>query len=68
MALRPVVVGRDIGDHVEVTSGLTLSDQLVNNPLESIATGDVVQLAASPPQGAAVATSKKVDAKPTASD
>ena len=48
VALRPVVLGRNFGASVEVRSGLTLADRLVDNPLESLQTGDVVQVAGTP--------------------
>ena len=45
ITIKPVTLGRDIGDHVEVESGLSLSDRLVDNPLESIETGVLIQVA-----------------------
>jgi RND family efflux transporter MFP subunit len=41
-----VKLGTDFGDHVEVLSGLSSSDQIVLNPADSLADGDVVTLAA----------------------
>ncbi len=48
VALRPVVLGRNLGASVEVRSGLAMTDRLVDNPLESLQTGDVVQVAGTP--------------------
>ena len=45
VALQPVVLGRNLGTSVEVKSGLTLADRLVDNPLESLEAGDLVKVA-----------------------
>jgi membrane fusion protein, multidrug efflux system len=45
VALKPVVVGRNFGAKVQIESGLTLSDRLVDSPLESTQTGDKVNVA-----------------------
>ena len=34
VALKPVVLGRNLGNRVEIESGLALSDRLVDSPLE----------------------------------
>jgi RND family efflux transporter MFP subunit len=44
--LQRVQLGTDFGTAVEVLGGLTFSDQLVVNPADSLADGDVVTLAA----------------------
>jgi membrane fusion protein (multidrug efflux system) len=46
VVLKPVVLGRNFGNRVEIQSGLSLSDRLVDNPLESTQAGDVVRIAA----------------------
>ncbi len=43
--LRPISIGHDFGDALEVTSGLAASDRIVINPPDSIVTGQKVQLA-----------------------
>jgi membrane fusion protein (multidrug efflux system) len=43
--LKKVQLGRNLGDTVEVRSGVRLSDRLIDSPQESIASGDVVRLA-----------------------
>ena len=65
ITIKPVTLGRDIGDHVEIESGLSLSDRLVDNPLESIETGVLVQVAGAdtktvtaPSQGTQATTAK----------
>src|SRR5271170_7001106 len=45
VALKPVVLGRNLGNRVEIESGLSLSDRLVDSPLESTQTGDKVAVA-----------------------
>ncbi|VFU08567.1 Efflux transporter, RND family, MFP subunit [Methylocella tundrae] len=47
--LKQVRVGRNLGDDVEIRSGVSLSDRLIDNPLESLASGDVVQVAGASP-------------------
>jgi RND family efflux transporter MFP subunit len=49
VALKPVQIGRDIGNDVEVLAGLTASDQLINSPLETLNTGDKVRVVKAPP-------------------
>ncbi len=45
VVLKPVVLGRNLGNRVEIESGLSLSDRLVDSPLESTQTGDQVTVA-----------------------
>ncbi|MDR3461354.1 MAG: efflux RND transporter periplasmic adaptor subunit [Beijerinckiaceae bacterium] len=45
VVLKPVTLGRNLGNRVEIESGLALSDRLIDNPQESTETGDVVQIA-----------------------
>ncbi len=68
VTIKPVTLGRDIGDHVEVESGLSLSDRLVDNPLESIETGEIVRVAGSDAKDVAVAASRKADPTTTKND
>jgi membrane fusion protein, multidrug efflux system len=51
--LKPITLGRNLGTEVEVLKGLALTDRLVNSPPDSLATGDVVRITASPPATAA---------------
>jgi RND family efflux transporter MFP subunit len=48
-ALRTVQVGRDFGDSVEVTAGLTAQDRVIDSPPETLQSGDQVQLADATP-------------------
>jgi RND family efflux transporter MFP subunit len=43
--LRSVTLGRDFGNTVEVLSGLNADDRVINNPPDSIADGDLVEIA-----------------------
>jgi RND family efflux transporter MFP subunit len=43
--LKPVVLGRNLGNRVEVQSGLSAEDRLVDSPLESTQNGDTVRIA-----------------------
>jgi len=59
VVLKSVQLGRDLGDSVEVLAGLTPSDQIINSPPETLATGDVVRVAAATPPVAATASASK---------
>jgi hypothetical protein len=54
--LRAVTVGHDLGNSLEILSGLTVDDKMVLNPPDSLADNDVVTLAA--PAAAGGATRK----------
>jgi membrane fusion protein, multidrug efflux system len=45
VVMKPVVVGRNLGNRVQIESGLVPSDRLVDSPLESTQTGDKVNIA-----------------------
>jgi RND family efflux transporter MFP subunit len=45
VVLKPVTLGRDLGTEVEVVSGLTTADRVIDSPSDSIAAGDTVQVA-----------------------
>jgi RND family efflux transporter MFP subunit len=53
VVLKNVQLGRDLGDSVEVTAGLSRSDRVINSPPETLAAGDTVRVAAATPQAAA---------------
>ena len=60
--LKPVKLGRNLGTDVEVVSGLTASDRVVNSPPDSLAAGDVVRVAEqSPPPEASAANPSPVE-------
>jgi RND family efflux transporter MFP subunit len=43
--LVPITVGRDYGNELEIVSGLTLRDQLIVNPADSLVSGEPVRVA-----------------------
>jgi membrane fusion protein, multidrug efflux system len=45
VVLKSVRLGRDLGNNVEIQSGLSLADRLIDNPQESIEAGSVVRIA-----------------------
>jgi RND family efflux transporter MFP subunit len=49
LVLKPVQLGRDFGDSVEVTAGLTPQDRVIDQPPDTVQNGDTVQLAAAAP-------------------
>jgi RND family efflux transporter MFP subunit len=57
VVLKPVQLGRDFGDSVEVIAGLSASDRIVDNPPETLTEGDRVHVAAATPPAASSASS-----------
>jgi membrane fusion protein, multidrug efflux system len=55
VVLKPVILGRDLGNSVEIQSGLSLTDRLIDNPQESIEEGAIVRIAGSDAKIPAVA-------------
>jgi multidrug efflux pump subunit AcrA (membrane-fusion protein) len=51
--LRPVTLGRNYGENVEVVDGLEGTDRMVLNPSDSLAEGDVVAVAPDAPSAPA---------------
>jgi RND family efflux transporter MFP subunit len=51
--LKPITLGRNLGTDVEVLTGLTLADRLINSPPDSLSTGDKVRVAGQPAVGTA---------------
>jgi RND family efflux transporter MFP subunit len=48
VTLVPVTIGRNLGDDVEIASGLAPSDELIDNPQETTVTGETVQVGGRP--------------------
>lgn len=57
VVMKPVQIGRDIGNDIEVLSGLSPGDRLIDSPLETLSTGDKVRVVKDS------STSRVVDAK-----
>jgi membrane fusion protein, multidrug efflux system len=66
--LRPVTLGRNLGNRVEIESGLSPSDRLIDNPAESTETGQVMQIAGEQPNIPPVAALGKSDSATAKSD
>jgi RND family efflux transporter MFP subunit len=46
--IKPITIGRDLGTKVEISSGLTAADRVIDNPPDSLRAGDQVHIAGSP--------------------
>jgi RND family efflux transporter MFP subunit len=57
--LRDVKVGRDFGIQSEILSGVTESDKVIVNPSDSLTTGTIVRVAATPAASPSPAVTKK---------
>jgi membrane fusion protein (multidrug efflux system) len=68
VALRPVTLGRNLGNRVEIESGLSLSDRLIDNPAESTETGEVVRIAGEEAKFPTLAASEKAEPVTAKSD
>jgi RND family efflux transporter MFP subunit len=44
IVMKKVMIGRDLGQTVEVTSGLSREDRVVDNPPDSLRSGDLVRV------------------------
>jgi RND family efflux transporter MFP subunit len=62
VSLKPIAIGRNYGQSVEVLEGLTTADQVILNPSDSLAEGDQVAIAP-PAKQAAAEAEKAVGAK-----
>ena len=56
--LKSIKLGRNLGTEVEVLSGLTLSDRVVNSPPDSLSTGDKVRIPGATDNGSAAKQTK----------
>jgi RND family efflux transporter MFP subunit len=56
VAYRTIQISRDMGNSVEVASGLTSADRIIDNPPDSLEDGDQVRVAAVPPAQSSTAT------------
>jgi RND family efflux transporter MFP subunit len=68
VALKPVTLGRNLGNRVEIEAGLSLSDRLIDNPPESTQTGDVVQTASAEANASSLARAEKAGPQSAKSD
>jgi RND family efflux transporter MFP subunit len=61
--LKPVSIERDLGPVVELASGLSPDDRVIQNPLDGIANGTEVRLAVAASGGALAGQAKKANEK-----
>jgi RND family efflux transporter MFP subunit len=59
VVLKTVTIARDMGRTVEIGSGLTAEDRVIESPQDGIATGDEVRIANSPQRGGPEAMAKQ---------
>jgi hypothetical protein len=45
VVIRPITIARDFGTSVQVASGLTAADRVIDNPPDSLRQGDAVRIA-----------------------
>ncbi len=45
VALKPVTIARDLGDVIEISSGLAANDRIIDSPPDGIGAGDAVRIA-----------------------
>ncbi len=66
VVLKTVTIARDLGKVVEVGSGLTADDRVIENPPDGISSGDAVRLAVTPGSKLApeTASAKRAPTKP----
>jgi multidrug efflux pump subunit AcrA (membrane-fusion protein) len=57
--LKPVSIERDLGAVIELTSGLTPNDRVIQNPPDGIGNGASVRLSVAAPDGALTSQPKK---------
>jgi RND family efflux transporter MFP subunit len=59
--LKPVRLGRNLGTEVEILSGLSVSDRVINSPPDSLGAGDTVRIAGQQSGGAVDGVAKATD-------
>jgi RND family efflux transporter MFP subunit len=66
VVLKPITIARDLGKVVEVASGLTADDRVIESAPDGIASGDLVRVAVTPGTALApeTASAKRVPGKP----
>ena len=50
--LKPITAGRDLGTQIEILSGLSPTDRVINNPPDSLSNGDPIKVAGEEPPDA----------------
>jgi RND family efflux transporter MFP subunit len=57
VVLKPIAIGRDLGTEVEIDSGVTASDKIIDSPSDALEGGTLVKIANPDAENAKVATS-----------
>jgi RND family efflux transporter MFP subunit len=71
VALKPVTIARDLGNVIEVSSGLAANDRIIDSPPDGIARGDQVRIAHGSTSGSMLAAASSLapaGAKPNESN
>jgi RND family efflux transporter MFP subunit len=59
VVLKPITIARDLGKEVEIATGLTAEDRVIETPPDGIASGDQVRIAGKPGTGNAAENAPK---------
>ena len=59
VVLKPITIARDLGREVEIATGLSAGDRVIESPPDGIATGDQVRIAGKPGAGNAAENEPK---------
>ncbi len=59
VVLKPVTIARDLGKEVEIATGLTADDRVIETPPDGVASGDQVRVAGKPGAGNAAESTPK---------
>ncbi len=59
VVLKPITIARDLGKEVEIATGLTAEDRVIETPPDGIASGDQVRVATKPGAGNAAESTPK---------
>jgi len=63
VTLKPVTIARDLGREVEIATGLSVADRVIESPPDGIANGDQVRIATRPGAGNAAENAPKLPQK-----
>jgi RND family efflux transporter MFP subunit len=66
--LKPVTLGRNLGTEVEILSGLSPSDRVINSPPDSLGAGDTVRIAGQQSNGGNAGNAESSRSEDLASD
>jgi len=59
VALKTVTIARDLGDVIEISSGLVATDRIIDSPPDGIGKGDQVRIAPGSASGAMLAAASR---------